>query len=242
MLFGMCEEIIIVMCHECIFLQTEYYGNQLENQTASTDKSDDGKQNRISQTQETNVHICRKEQLDVTASTQQQSQTQTDTTNITDGSSQQCSTSRVSTVQCDCESHEYNYGFPQLPPPPIQLHPLYFPQPPHPPGDLPHVPTAHATLPLYLQNLPPPPLPPPPAPLTVSSAPTTMQETISTCLERTPGKQTCTETSSVSSSEGDRQRTAFILPEKPFQEVKPSTSWKEDNKPHCHISSFPLQL
>ncbi|CAH3164113.1 unnamed protein product [Porites lobata] len=55
-------------------------------------------------------------------------------------------------------------SFPTLPPPPQHLYPFQYPPRP-PPWDLPRVPSAHATLPAYMQNFPPPPpLPPPPPP------------------------------------------------------------------------------
>ncbi|KAJ7375497.1 RNA-binding protein 48 [Desmophyllum pertusum] len=53
------------------------------------------------------------------------------------------------------------FVYPTLPPPPQNVYPYLYPPPP-PPWELPRVPSAHATLPAYLQNLAPPPPPPPP--------------------------------------------------------------------------------
>ncbi|PFX26957.1 RNA-binding protein 48 [Stylophora pistillata] len=58
------------------------------------------------------------------------------------------------------------FNYPTLPPPPQHVHPYQYPPPP-PPWELPRVPSAHATLPAYLQSFtppPPPPIPPPPPP------------------------------------------------------------------------------
>ena len=64
-------------------------------------------------------------------------------------------------------SSSSSFNYPTLPPPPQHVHPYQYPPPP-PPWELPRVPSAHATLPAYLQNFPPPPppppLPPPPPP------------------------------------------------------------------------------
>ena len=54
-----------------------------------------------------------------------------------------------------------SFDYPTLPPPPQHFYPFQYPPPP-PPWELPRVPSAHATLPAYLQNIPPPPPPPPP--------------------------------------------------------------------------------
>lgn len=76
------------------------------------------------------------------------------------------------TVETSGLSYHTNYtdhtlqsssSFPTLPPPPQHLYPLQYPPPP-PPWDLPRVPSAHATLPAYMQNFHPPPPPPPPPP------------------------------------------------------------------------------
>lgn len=67
-------------------------------------------------------------------------------------------------------------SFPTLPPPPQHLYPFQYPPPP-PPWDLPRVPSAHATLPAYMQNFhPPPPPPPPPPPQPPSTEPSVQDD------------------------------------------------------------------
>ena len=190
------------------------------------ESADDSKQTKKFQASEAKEAMSGKDQF---ALTQPTSQSPTDKT-ITDESHKLYSTSK--TQNQSYYGANDNYDLLQLPPPPVHLHPVNFLHPLHPPWDLPRVPTAHATLPLHLQNLPPP----PPPPLTVSSPAFTAETKI--MLERTTENKTSTETSvTVSLCDSNRplpivssiQRTIqrkSTLPEKPLKTLACS-SWKD---------------
>ena len=97
-------------------------------------------------------------------------------------------------------SSSSSFNYPTLPPPPQHVHPYQYPPPP-PPWELPRVPSAHATLPAYLQNFPPPPPPPPPPPLPPPSPPPKFHS-VESC--------TCHDTGA-NKSEVPRQGKAFTV-------------------------------
>ena len=125
------------------------------------------------------------------------------TASVTDSSSPSRGLSDGINYSVYSMSSNSTLDYPTLPLPPQHVHPYQYPPPP-PPWELPHVPSAHATLPAYLQNFPPPPPPPPPPPSAPPPPP-------SPCPKfHSVESQTCQDTGG-NKSEVPRQGKAFTV-------------------------------
>ena len=125
------------------------------------------------------------------------------TASVTDSSSPSRGLSDGINYSVYSMSSNSTLDYPTLPLPPQHVHPYQYPPPP-PPWELPRVPSAHATLPAYLQNFPPPPPPPPPPPSAPPPPP-------SPCPKfHSVESQTCQDTGG-NKSEVPRQGKAFTV-------------------------------